>query len=439
MSTEANTQTASDILEMSDEQILNMTSAPPVTQSNSDTQTAKTQEELDAEEAAAKQAEVDEEARRQQEEAERLAALEKKDGVEEPSKEVEGASKTVEEPSPTGKEEENGGKVATNEADSTGKEPTKEASADTDPGQGKEGADKQGKDAPQSNELPADFDYKSAYEQLMKPFKANGKMVQARSPEEAIALMQQGANYTRKMQELQPYRKLHLMLESAGLLNEDKLSFLIDIEKKNPEAIKKLLKDANIDPMDIDTSTDPQYQEGNHKISDSEARFITELEDVKSTPEGEETVKAISTSWDQASKQALLDNPGLVKAIHQQRESGVYDIITAEIDHLRTLGQIPAGVSFIQAYKTVGDYLKEQGKLGQPAQVKDTPPGSKAAPAATAPVATRVAAPKPEVTNGKQASAASPSRSAPRKVSPIVNYMAMSDEEILKMPAPKSV
>src|SRR5574344_1636015 len=46
----------------------------------------------------------------------------------------------------------------------------------------------------------APTDYKAFHDQVMAPFQANGKTIQLRSVDEAIQLMQQGANYTRKMQ-----------------------------------------------------------------------------------------------------------------------------------------------------------------------------------------------------------------------------------------------
>lgn len=100
----------------------------------------------------------------------------------------------------------------------------------------------------------AAFDYKAAYEQITAPFKANGREMKVESPEEAVRLMQQGANYVKKMQALKPHLKMVRMLENNGLLDEGRLNFLIDVSRKDPGAIKKLLKDANIDPMDLDLS-----------------------------------------------------------------------------------------------------------------------------------------------------------------------------------------
>lgn len=441
MTTEANTQ-ASDISQMSDDEILNM--APPVAvQNNSETQEGKTEEELAAEAAAQAEAEriaAEEEARldaaeaeRVKEEEARLAALEAHESGVKPEDKVE--------PAPTSsQQEENGGKVASTEVDSNGKQVQLDASKPTGQVQEGEGKDKQESETPKSNGLPADFDYKAGYEALLAPFKANGKMVQARNAEEAIALMQQGANFTRKMQELAPHRKLIQMLQNNDLLDEGQLSFAIDLVKKNPEAIKKLVKDAGIDPMEIDVDAPSQYKEGNHRVSDAEVRFNAELGDLKSTPEGNATLGVIHQTWDDASKQELFNTAGLMSTINEQRSTGIYDRIVGEIEHLKTLGKIGPDVPFLQAYKAVGDHLMQHGGFDDLKAKKDVtaPAATTTAPAAVqAPVATRVAAPKPAAANGAQASAASPSRAAPRKAEAIVNLLGMSDDDFLKLPVPK--
>lgn len=408
MTTEA-TKQASDILAMSDDEILNM-SVPPSeeveqgTQNNPEEDVTTEQEEVvttqseettstdEPEEDNSEQSEVDEDA------AKNLTS----DKVDD--------------------------KVDANEVDSNGKPITKAAPTTEDSGQSKSEEDKQ------SEGLPADFDYKAGYERLMAPFKANGKMITPQSPEEAISLMQMGANYTRKMQALQPYRKVMLMLENNGLMDEDKLSYLIDLDKKNPEAIRKLLKDSGTDPLDIDMEGEINYQKGNHRVSDTEAAFATELDDLKSTPEGQATLGVISQTWDEASKNALFENRGLLQTIQSQRENGIYDIITNEINRLNMLGQIPAGTPFIQAYNYVGDALAKQGAFnhlaGKPVEPKPEVTAQRAA------VATRVVKPKPTVTHSEQASAASPSRAAPKKVERFINPLALSDEEFAKLPNP---
>lgn len=274
-------------------------------------------------------------------------------------------------------------------------------------------------------------DYAAFYDRVMAPFKANGKTIELKTPEEVIQLMQMGANYTKKMQELVPQRKLLTMLQSNGLADEGKLSYLIDLDKKNPEAIKKLIKDAGIDPLDIDTSVAPAYHEGNHRVSDEAVAFVLALEDMQSSPEQRQTLATINGDWDHASKDALWKNPEIMKTIHQQRENGIYGRITGEIDRRKTLGQIPANVPFLQAYKVIGDELTAANAF---ADLNLNAPKPLAKLAQPTVVATRVAAPKAVVKNNDRAAAASSTRSAPAKgKGEPINHLAMSDEDFLKL------
>lgn len=275
-------------------------------------------------------------------------------------------------------------------------------------------------------------DYEKFYKQVIAPFKANGKQIEVRTPEEAIQLMQMGANYTRKMQDIQPHRKTLLMLENNGLMDSDKLNFLIDLDKGNPEAIKKFIKDKGIDPNSIDTSEEVNYLGGNHKVSDDEANFRNALDDLSSNPEGKVTLQTVNSTWDQASKEVLWKEPQMLSLIHQQRENGIYDRISTEVERAKALGQIPAGTPFINAYHAVGNVMQQQGKFNDivvPAQETK-------ASTATDPVATRVAATKVAVANSDLASAAAATRSTSGKnVEKVVNPLAMSDDEFLKQMA----
>ena len=374
----------------------------------------KTPEEVAAEEATRIQAQADAdaaaEAKAQADAAAAKAAEDAAKVTEQPGEVQVPGSTTVEEPVTKTPEE----LVA--EAD---KNKTPEQLA-----QDKAEADAKAKDTQPAGEV----DYKAGYEQIMAPFKANGKTMQVKSVDEAIQLMQMGANYTRKMQELQPHRKTLLMLENNGLLDEGKLSFLIDLDKKNPEAIKKLLQDANINPLDVDMDNESTYQEGNHKVSDEEAQFRLVLDELNSNPVGRETLQTINSTWDQASKEVLWKQPEVMNTIHQQRENGVYARIMAEIDRRRTLGVIQVGVPFLEAYRVVGDELHKAGAFNDLFKPKAT---------AVAPVATRAAMPKPTGLDPK-AEAAAVHRGSPSKTtSPLEAMQKASDDEFLKMPIPR--
>ena len=258
-----------------------------------------------------------------------------------------------------------------------------------------------------------EIDYKGFYEKVMTPFKANDKTIELRNSDEAIQLMQMGANYTKKMQKIAPYKKTLMMLENNGLLDEDKLNFLIDVDKKNPEAIKKLMADANIDPYEMDMSEESTYTPGNYRVSNEEAMFTSTLEDLQQIQGGKETIDIIN-SWDQESKGILWTQPDVMKVIHAQRTNGVYDKISNEIERQKLLGNIPNETPFLQAYKTIGDMMMAQQNQ------------------ASKPVDIRVAKPKTTISNKSRAHAASTVRSSNNVSKNNINPLAMSDEEFLK-------
>lgn len=303
-----------------------------------------------------------------------------------------------------------------------------EAEKDSAPAAKDPAKDKPAEPAATDKDKPAvvETDYKSFHDQVMAPFKANGKMIQLKSPEEAIALMQMGANYTRKMQEIQPHRKVLLMLENNGLLDEGKLSYLIDLDKKNPDAIKKLVKDAGLDPMDIDTSEESAYRVGNHRVSDEEAAFRGVLDDLSTTDNGKQTLQVINSTWDQASKELLWKNPGVMNLINQQRELGIYDRILTEVERRKALGQVPINQPLLQIYQQVGQEMVAGNAFADIVQPAQQPRET------VAPVASRVVPPKPVVKNGDRATAAAPSKAAAKPAKVIVNPLSMSDDDFLK-------
>lgn len=247
-------------------------------------------------------------------------------------------------------------------------------------------------------EKTQEVDYKAFYEQIMAPFKANGKTIELKSPDEALRLMQMGANYTRKMQDIAPYRKMLMMLENNGLLDETKLSYLIDLDKKNPEAVKKLVKDTGIDPLDLNPEEEPAYTVGNHHaVTDQEAEFRSVVDDLVSTPTGYETVKVIS-EWD-----------------------GIYDLIATEVERQKALGTIPVSTPFLDAYTQVGDMMRQAGAFNKPQPA--------------APIATKVGTPKNTVSNSDKAKAAALSKSTTKEAKPLVNPLALPDDDFLKQMA----
>lgn len=269
---------------------------------------------------------------------------------------------------------------------------------------------------------PEPIDYEDFYKKILTPFKANGKEIKLNTPEEAIRLMQMGAGFGRKLQDLQPHLKTIKMLEKADLLDEAKLSRLIDIQNKNPEAIKALIKESGIDPLDLNVEDNVTYTPTDHSVKNDEFAFSEALDEVSRLPEGPQTLKVINDTWDQESKNLLWNSPELLGVIQTQRVNGLYDQITTEIDRQKLLGHIPNQTPLLQAYKIAGDYL-QANNLFKINPVEATPAKV---------VATTTGKVKSPVANSEAAKAASSTPSTTRKASVIKNPLEMADEEFMK-------
>ena len=274
-------------------------------------------------------------------------------------------------------------------------------------------------------------DYKAAYDKIMG-FKAAGKNVVLKSVDDAVQLMQLGTHYTKKMQALQPNLKLLRMLENNQLLDEGKLSFLIDISRKDPAAIQKMVRESGVDPMDIDTSVEPEYRAGKHKVTDAEMVFTSTLEEVASEPVGKNLIVEINRSWDKASKDELFKDPTILRHLKAQKSNGIFDQISTEIDRRRTLGYL-RNEPFLQAYESVGKEMDAQGRLTPVVTDGGAPPVSGGQPNPDRRIVETRKAPRTTVSNNERARAASPTKSAGRKpVAADFNPLSMSDEDFEK-------
>jgi len=275
-----------------------------------------------------------------------------------------------------------------------------------------------------------ELNYKNEYERLIAPFRANGKDIQVQNVDDAITLMQQGANYNKKMAGLKPNLKLMKMLENNELLDEVKLSYLIDLSKNNPEAIQKFIKDSGVDPLDIDTEANTEYKPSTYTVNDTEVELDAVLDDIRDTQSFNETIDIISNKWDASSKKVLLEQPRIIEVINGHVATGIYSQITQVIENERMLGRL-SGLSDLEAYQRVGDVIQANGGF--------RPPQSSTSGNATSTLANEETSPPeikadvdPKLKNRKRA--ASSTKQAPsKKINKDFNPLSMSDEEFDKI------
>ncbi len=197
-------------------------------------------------------------------------------------------------------------------------------------------------------------DYENEYKKLLAPFNANGREMSVKSVDEALDLMKMGANYNKKMAALKPNLKVLKLLESNGLMTEEKISYLIDLANKDSGAINKLIKDSGIDPMDLSTEIADGYKTKVRTVTDKELELDSVLEEIQETPSYQRTLGVVGKDWDASSRQVVAENPQLLKVINGHVQTGIFDVIKAEVERERMFGRLQ-GVSDIEAYRQVGD------------------------------------------------------------------------------------
>jgi len=221
---------------------------------------------------------------------------------------------------------------------------------------------------------------------------------------------------------LKPNLKLMKMLEKNELLDEEKLSFLIDLQRKDPAAIARFMKDSEVDPLDIDMEQEAEYKPTAYTVDDKEVELDGVLEDIQDTDSFQETIDIISNKWDAPSKQVLLDNPTLIPIINDHVGSGIYGQIRQIIEDERVLGRLNE-MSDIEAYKHVGDVIQANGGFN--------PEQSPEANGQQEQQQVNKAVGDPKLKSRKRAAGSTKSTPAGRKAD--FNPLNMSDEEFEKM------
>ena len=270
-------------------------------------------------------------------------------------------------------------------------------------------------------EAESEVDYAAEYKRLIgTPIKANGKDITIDSIDDAIKLIQMGANYYKKVEQLKPAQKIVSMLEKAQLLDESKLSFAIDLLNKDPAAIQSLVGDMDI--SDVLDERHNGYTPKDHTVSDVQLNLDNAINDVASTPTGHITLKVLGEQWDQASRQVVVSNPSIIGLINQHVADGTFDTVTREVEKRRMLGQIPQGLNDIEAYKFVGDQLYANGNATTAHKGQQY--------VATNANAKPIVKPSKETVVNKKRAASNTARNSSQSVSQNMDdVFAMSDEE----------
>ena len=206
------------------------------------------------------------------------------------------------------------------------------------------------------NQETTPIDYKAFYETVTQDFKASGKTIPGvKEPEKFIKALQMATDYALKTAALKPALKRVKMLEEVS---DEDLAEMLDFRKRNPEVIKKALKEANIDPLELDmdkVNYVPQVQ----MISDSEYDFRETVDELSKDAKFNDTRQLILSGLDAKSKELALTDTRVLKALHQEVVSGRIEQIQAKALELRTFGSVDSSITDLELYATIARQMDQ--------------------------------------------------------------------------------
>ena len=152
--------------------------------------------------------------------------------------------------------------------------------------------------------------------------KANGMEFDF-TQEELMQLAPKAMDYTKKMQEIAPWRKTISALKEEGLSEED-LNLAIDVLKGDKDAMAAVMKRTGVEALDLDTDI-AEYKPNQYGKDASQLAIEDVVNTISADPEYRITQTVVDSTWDNASRNAMAQDPSMISGLHNDIKSGVYD------------------------------------------------------------------------------------------------------------------
>ena len=236
-----------------------------------------------------------------------------------------------------------------------------------------EDAHKNNEDSEEESEnTDSEPNYKEFYEKVaLAKFTANGKEVEGfKDPADLIRAQQALHGYSDKMKVIKEYKPFLKALEERGVTADaDKFNLAMSLIDGDPEAIKKVLKDKGIDPLELDLD-DIKYTAKN--VIPSQAQLLIEetYEQAENLGVGDKFSRVINKDWDIKSLKELVENSAVRNDLLQHLNDGTYDIVSEEIKRMELLdinGSL-SGMSSIDKYRAAVGRIQQRNPNSQPVQ-----------------------------------------------------------------------
>ena len=239
----------------------------------------------------------------------------------------------------------------------------KETSDATEEGQEEHTQDDAGESEDES-EATEEINYKEFYEKVaMAKFTANGREVEGfKNPDDLIRAQQMLHGYSDKMKVFKEYKPFIKTLEERGITADpEKFKLAMSLLDGDPEAIKKVLKDKNIDPLELDLD-DIKYVPKVKLPSDAQLLIEETYEQAENLGVGSKFNRVISKDWDMPSLQEFVSNGAVRADLLQHLKDGTYDIVQNEIKRMELLDStgVLDGMNSVEKYRAAIANLQRQ-------------------------------------------------------------------------------
>lgn len=194
---------------------------------------------------------------------------------------------------------------------------------------------------------------------ITSPFKANNTEVRVDKPEDVIKFMQMGMNYQKKLGAIRPHLGTLKSLEQHGLLDKDKINFMVELMQGKPEAVAQFLKEKQIDVYSLPDLGEKPYTPNNYIPTEQQLTFDEIVQELSESDIGRLVLTDIK-GWDTKSVDEVYKDPSLLRTLNSHAENGLYRDTMSILTREMALGNIPSNVPMIDAYDKIATQLLEQ-------------------------------------------------------------------------------
>lgn len=142
--------------------------------------------------------------------------------------------------------------------------------------------------------------------------------------EELQKLAPKALDYTKKMQEIAPWRKSISALKDNGLTEHD-VNLMIDVMKGDKTAIEEVLRRTKVDPLDVDTDSKEVYVPKQYGRDETVMAIEEIVEQISNDAEYKITEQVVDREWDSRSRQTMAQDPNMIMGLHNDIKNGIYD------------------------------------------------------------------------------------------------------------------